>query len=225
MLNAATILPFDARAIALPVPTAAPAERGHRLQVARHEPVFLAGDEAAQLFEVVEGAVMLSMILEDGRRQIVDLVFAGGVVGLSETDAYGVTCEALVPSTLRGHWKHDVNRDEALRRLLFRQMERQICRLHDQVLSLGRKTAMEKVATLLVRFCELQGEGTELRGRRLDLPMTRSEMGDYLGLSLETVCRTLTDLQGQGLIEIGRQHGVVFIRQPRRLRQVASLVE
>jgi len=216
-----------ANAIAFPAAgrtVSAQRQDGQRIALDRHETVFLAGDEATQIFEVVEGAVMLSMLLEDGRRQIVDLVFPGGIVGLTAGGTYAATCETLTAATLRMHWRHDLARDEHLSLRLLERLERQICHLHDQSLSLGRKTAQEKVATLLVRFLSLAGKSEALAGR-LELPMTRAEMGDYLGLSLETVCRTLTDLQSQRILEIGRRHGAVTVLNPGRLRCLARLAD
>ena len=200
-----------------------------RMTYLKHQAVFRAGDPATRLFEVIEGAVMVYQLLDDGRRQVVDLVLPGGICGFSSNGHYTSTGEALKWSLIRGHAKSDIARADALREKLADFAEQQICRLHQHALTLGRKTAEERVCSLLMRFAEANSElvgrdGLAPRDRLvLDIPMTRGEMGDYLGLSLETVCRTLSDMQQKAMIEIGRKQGEVRIRSLRRLRELASL--
>ena len=114
-----------------------------------------------------------------------------------------------------------------------RSFERKICALHEHAVSLGRKTAEERVCSLLMsvageaqgrlqsgvpsRVAPSQAASSRVACRTLDVPMTRGEIGDYLGLSLETVCRILSDLQHQVIIEIGCKQGEVDVRSLRRL--------
>lgn len=203
--------------------------RSARMTYLKHQTVFRVGDPATRLFEVIEGAVMVYQLLDDGRRQVVDLVLPGGICGFSSSGHYASTGEALKWCLVLGHAKSDVACTDALRQKLAASAEQHICRLHQHALTLGRKTAEERVCTLLMRFAEANigfedQDGLAPRGGLLlDLPMTRGEMGDYLGLSLETVCRTLSDMQQKAVIEIGRKQGEVRICNLRRLRTLASL--
>ena len=203
--------------------------RSTRMTYLKHQAVFRAGDPATRLFEVIEGAVMVYQLLDDGRRQVVDLILPGGICGFSTSGHYASTGEALKWFLVRSHAKSDVARPDALRQKLIASAEQQICRMHQHALTLGRKTAEERVCTLLMLFAEanigfVDQDGPVPRGGlALDVPMTRGEMGDYLGLSLETVCRTLSDMQQKAVIEIGRKQGEVRIRNLRRLRELASL--
>jgi CRP-like cAMP-binding protein len=188
----------------------------------KHTPVFYAGDEATKLFEVISGSVMVYVLLVDGRRQVVDIVLPSGICGFSLKNTYISNCETLENSLIRVYHKRDIANSEELRSKILEKAEMQLCQMHEHALSLGRKTAEERVATLLARFSE-HGTINKHHCTIIELPLTRGEMGDYLGLSLETVCRILASLQKQGVIEIGRRHGEIIIVSLARLRRIASL--
>ena len=181
---------------------------------------------------------MIYQLLDDGRRQVVELVLAGGLCGFSSTGLHASTCEALRRTVVSSFTKSELRHLPELRNKMDAAAERQICALHEHAVSLGRKTAEERVCSLLMRLAgeaqrrlpsdltsraapsraaSLQATSSQATCRTLDVPMTRGEIGDYLGLSLETVCRILSDLQHQGIIEIGRKQGEVHVRSLRRL--------
>jgi CRP-like cAMP-binding protein len=195
---------------------------GKPIKFKKHAPIFYAGDEATKLFEVISGAVMVYVLLVDGRRQVVDIVLSGGICGFSLKNTYISNCETLENSSIRIYHKRDITNSEELRSKILDKAEMQLCQMHEHALSLGRKTAEERVATLLARFSE-HGTISKYHCTTIELPLTRGEMGDYLGLSLETVCRVLASLQKQGVIEIGRRHGEIIIVSLARLRRIASL--
>lgn len=200
---------------------------GKQVKYAKRRVVFHQGDPATHLFWVEQGAVMIQQYLEDGRRQLVEIVLPGGICGFTPHHAYSATCETLEPSVLRACRKAELERHEELGWSVEHQVERQICAAHDHALSLGRMTAQERVCALLAHFA---GSRPPKRFPRssddlnvgIHLPLTRGEMGDYLGLSLETVCRTLTELQRKGLIAIGPHHGDVLIHDLRRLKRIGA---
>ena len=196
---------------------------GSRTRLDRHESLFYAGDSANRVFEVEQGAVMVFILLADGRRQVVEIVLPGGICGFSSGVNYTSSCEALSPVTLRAYRRGDLKRHDALRTYMFEKAEHQLCLMHEHSLSLGRKTAEERVSSLLARFAEHGVISSADRSIAVDLPLTRGEIGDYLGLSLETVCRILTGLQNQGVIRIGRRHGEILIHNLRNLRRLAAL--
>lgn len=194
-----------------------------QMRLPKHRTVFLAGDDADRLFEVLSGAVMVYRILDDGRRQVVEVVTAGGVCGLSVGGVYESCCETLVPSVLRSCKKSELVRSDALRMRVMEKLQAQVCAMHEHAVSLGRKTAEERVCTIILRLGMRNPEGTS--GEDIILPLSRTEIADYLGLTLETVCRTLTDLQRRGFIEIGSKRSSIRILNMRKLRRAACVEE
>ena len=196
---------------------------GNKHRFAKHETVFRVGDAAGRFFEILAGALMVYQLLEDGRRQVVEVVLPGGMVGFSVDGLHPSSCEALTLVKLRSYGKWDVEHSAELSARVGAQAEKQMCAMHQHVLALGRKTAEERVAGLLARFAALGVVRASDRSIRLEVPMTRGEMGDHLGLSLETVCRTLTAFQQKGVLEVGKQRGEVVVKNIRLLRHLASI--
>jgi CRP-like cAMP-binding protein len=102
--------------------------------------------------------------------------------------------------------------------------------LQQHALALGRMTVQERVCTLLVTLMDAKqsfaAKDVNYGGpHHIHMPMTRAEIGDYLGLSLETVCRTVTDLRRKNVIRIGHHHGDVTIVQTIRPRQLAGFCD
>ena len=202
--------------------TQTPRPVGTKISFDRHETIFRAGDAAGGIFEILAGAVMVYQLLEDGRRQVVEVVLPGGMVGFAVNGSHPSTCEALTCVRLHSFRACDLDHSLELRARIGAQAQAQICAMHQHVLALGRKTAEERVAGLLARFAEL---GLRHSGRSisLELPMTRGEIGDHLGLSLETICRTLTGFQQKGVLALGRKRGEVIVKNLTRLRQMAGM--
>ncbi len=211
----------QARALASGIPAI-----GKVVTYAKRHAVFHQGDAATHLFWIERGAVMLQQYLEDGRRQLVEIVLPGGIVGIARDDVYSATCETLQPSDLRSCSKAELEFHPEFGWLVEHQIERQLCAAQEHALALGRMTAQERVCALLLRFVEevlLAQAGSSRIEQACDvvdlhLPMTRGEIGDYLGLSLETVCRTLTNLKRKGVIEVGPHHGDMVVKRLERLR-------
>ena len=216
VVSPASALPARMAEIHSPCPV------GTKISFDRHETIFRAGDAAGGIFEILAGAVMVYQLLEDGRRQVVEVVLLGGMVGFAVNGSHPSACEALTAAKLHSYRTCDVEHSLELRARIGVQAQAQICAMHQHVLALGRKTAEERVAGLLARFAEL---GLREFGRSIsiELPMTRSEIGDHLGLSLETICRTLTGFQQKGVLALGRKRGEVIVKNLTRLRQMAGL--
>lgn len=214
-----TALAIDRSAPRLAAPASAIVS-GAQMKLPKHRSLYLAGDEADRLFEVESGAAMLYRILDDGRRQVVEIVFPGGVCGLSTGALYESSCETLMPSVVRSFKKSDLERSDALRTRIVGKLQAQIARIHDHTVSLGRKTAEERICTLILRLRELEAAKPQSDGS-IALPMTRTEIADYLGLTLETVCRTLSDLSRRKLVEVGAKKSELKVPNLDRLRQVA----
>lgn len=171
----------------------------HALRVCAHVTLLHEGDPARRIMEVVEGAVMLTKLLPDGRRQVVELLGPGDVFGLAQQDAYACSAETLTPATLATHERGALERDPVLAARLLRRFEAQLCVMHSHALVLGRMSALERVAFFLLR---LMPEG--MVGSTLHLSMTRQEIADFLGLTLETVSRAFSELKRRGLVALHR---------------------
>jgi len=173
--------------------------------VAAGQPITHEGEPAESLFNVVSGAVKLYKLLPDGRRQITGFLFPGDFLGIALNDTYVYTAEALTPVRL---CRFPRRRLEALLREipnleheLLNEVATELVAAQDQMLLLGRKTARERVASFLLML----DRGTKRTNRPpniLDLPMSRGDIADYLGLTTETVSRTFTQLRKAGVIAL-----------------------
>ncbi len=189
---------------------------GPQIRYAREEEIFGEGEPAEYVYQVVSGAVRTYRILRDGRRQIDEFHFAGSYFGIEAGKEHRTTAEAMTDSTVLMARRMSLadlasHKGEVARKLLQLTIEG-LQRSQDHVVMLGRKTATERVAGLLLDLAERAG--TE---RVLQVPMSRQDMADYLGLTIETVSRTLTQLQADGVIEVPSARRIV-------LRDRASLM-
>jgi CRP/FNR family transcriptional regulator len=192
-----------------------PSQATETVRVAPRRTLYRAGDPIADLYEIVEGAVMFSALLEDGRRQIVEIAGPGALVGLASGDAHELSAETLSETVLRSIPIAHVAKDPALQRRIRQHMLARIDQLYRHAVLLGRKTATEKVATFLMDFVTSDG--------RVDLhTLTRQEIGDYLGLTIETVSRQLSRLRAAGIVAIDR-HGGIRVRSLEALWQKSGL--
>ncbi len=186
--------------------------------------VFREGDPAVNLYTITAGAVKLYKLLSDGRRQIVAFLFPGDFFGLSVNGIYAYTAEAMLPLMVCRfpRRKLDALLDELpmLEKKLLGATAQELAAAHDQMLLLGRKTAREKLASFLVmlgRRLSIKDRPSQL----LTLPMSRSDIADFLGLTIETVSRTLTGLRREGVIALPDANHVV-ISQYDLLGQIAE---
>lgn len=167
--------------------------------------IFREGDAASNIFTLVSGAVKLSKLMVDGRRQIVGFLFPGDFFGFGHNELYGYTAETLSPTTLCRFPLVSLDTVVAgsreLERRLLRRMIAELSFAQEQMLLLGRMNAREKVSHFLLmlsRRATHRGEPAS----PVAVPMSRLDIADYLGLTIETVSRTLTGLKKEGLIAI-----------------------
>jgi len=170
-----------------------------------NEPIFHSGDESLHVSNVVQGAVRLYNLLPDGRRQITGFLFAGDFLGMAANQEYAYSAEALTSVKLcrfpRRKLEALLDQLPALERRLLGAASNELVAAQDQMLLLGRKTAREKVASFLVRLSSRAVERGE-SANPVYLPMSRADIADYLGLTTETVSRTITNLREHGMIEM-----------------------
>jgi len=180
-------------------------------RVGEHDAVFYEGDPADRVYELIEGAVMLFKLLPDGRRQVVEIVAPNALFGIVGGKLYDCNAETLTPSVVRILDRRDIEQSSEFQGHVARCLRQQIERLHDHAVLLGRKSAFERVATFLMRFVPHRGQpgcsgpSGPKDEQMIELTMTRQEIADYLGLTIETVSRVISDLKRRGLIAIEKQ--------------------
>jgi CRP/FNR family nitrogen fixation transcriptional regulator len=172
---------------------------GLRASYAKDQEIF-AQDQAADVIHLVaSGAVRTSRLLGDGRRQVGDFYYPGELIGPEtgpvhrySAEALGDGVEVLVMrrATLRGALE-----DGELDRAIWEATRRELDRAQDHILVLGRKSACERVASFLIDQAQRGGNGGAA------LAMSRQDMADYLGLTIETVSRMLTQLQDASVVK------------------------
>lgn len=182
------------------------------------------GEPAVRVFNITSGAVRVYKLLPDGRRQITGFLFAGDFIGLTAGKTYAFSAEAIEDTTLcrfRAAEYHSLTRDRPnLEAALLGRAMHELAAAQGQMLLLGRKTARERLASFLLMMHDrdpLRASGESV----VRLPMTRSEIADYLGLTIETVSRELTKLKTAGIIHAVSLHDL-WIDRPDRLKALAS---
>ncbi|RMF14968.1 MAG: Crp/Fnr family transcriptional regulator [Alphaproteobacteria bacterium] len=181
------------------------AARATRFSLARGKTLILEGDPADNVYNIIEGDVVLSRIASDGRRQILGFLSKGDFIGLTLSEEYSFSAEALTEARLcrfdRRSLEELVERFPGVDRQIRRMGAATIDHLLDLVFALGRKTAEERVASFLHHQAHKQGCCLDPT-KELRLAMTRADIADYLGLTLETVSRTISRFKRDGLIEM-----------------------
>jgi len=165
------------------------------------ETLFSEGDDADGIYEVVSGMLRLYKLLPDGRRQITGFLSAGQILGLAPEGTHVYSAEAITDVTLcrypRAGFDRLIDEVPGLARRLLAVTSHELRAAQDQMLLLGRKAAAEKVASFLLLMADQQGSDDDVA-----VPMARSDIADYLGLTVETVSRTFTKLKTEGFIAL-----------------------
>jgi CRP/FNR family nitrogen fixation transcriptional regulator len=175
------------------------------VQAERDDEIVAQGEPAGYCYQVVSGCVRTVQLMEDGRRQVGEFLFPGDLFGWDAVGEHDFAAEAVTPVTLRRYPTRsldalaDANRDVARRLRVLSASRLRAGR--DRVVLLGRKTASERIASFLIEMARrINPDGRP----QIDLPMCRTDMADYLGLTIETVCRGLTQLRRSGTIAVTR---------------------
>ncbi|MEM1429334.1 MAG: helix-turn-helix domain-containing protein [Pseudomonadota bacterium] len=172
-----------------------------RVPAERH--LYMEGDDAHYLYEVKVGMLRLARVLENGRRQVIAFGLPGDIVGFPQGRVHHTDCDAVVDSVVQTHRRSALEScaDPRLHRFLTRAALREICAMQDHFMMLSSKLASEKVAAFLLTLAERTGTpGAD--GIAVKIAMRRVDIADFLGLSTETVCRTLTQFREMGLITL-----------------------
>ncbi|MDP3136161.1 MAG: helix-turn-helix domain-containing protein [Burkholderiaceae bacterium] len=185
----------------------------------KDEEVFAEGDAADFFYKVVSGTVRTYKLLNDGRRQIDEFHLAGDIFGLETGEAHRFSADAVDAATIvafrRRRFESLAHDDPALGDQIVTSMMRSLDRAHDHMMLLGRKTAHEKVASFLLDMARRVSNED-----RFELPMQRTDIADHLGLTIETVSRTLTQFARKGLIKLAAASRSVVLCDKAALRRL-----
>ncbi len=169
------------------------------------DPLFDESEAATSVFNVTAGTVKIYKLLPDGRRQVTGFLFAGDFLGLANSEIYAFSAEAVGPATLcrfpRKKLEALMERFPEIERQLLGRAGHELAAAQEQMLLLGRKSAKERIASFLLML----SKAALRRGQKenpVSVPMSRTDIGDYLGITTETVSRTFTQLKKNGLIAL-----------------------
>ncbi len=176
---------------------------GTVVAVGREQSLFFEGDRAECYFKVMKGSVRGCKLLADGRRHIGDFYLPGDFIGLDADESYSFSAEAVTDTTLVRYARRKVDaliaEEPRVARSLVDLMRGDLSNARDRLALLGHMTAMERIASFLLNLAN------RFDDKHIELPMTRTDIGDYLGLTMETVSRAFSQLKNDGVIT---QHGV-----------------
>jgi CRP/FNR family transcriptional regulator len=176
--------------------------------------LFHQGDDDRNIYKIETGLVRLYRILNDGRRQIISFRFAGDILGLEAGSERHCGAEAVTPVRVRSldrNSAYRLLRDEpALAPQLVSLLSQELEDARGQITVLNRRSAIERLAAFILELHRRQG------GRRtVEIPLSRTDIADFLGLTIETVSRNLTRLRAKRIIELPRIHSLVIIDRDR----------
>ncbi|QND65296.1 helix-turn-helix domain-containing protein [Mesorhizobium loti] len=166
--------------------------------------IYAQGEKAAAFYQVEFGAVRVYRLLADGRRQISAFHLAGETFGFEADSTHHFFAEAINSTGVRA-FRLTAGAD--MSRQLLPLALKGLTRAQEHLLVLGRQSAIERVAAFLVDIAERQG-GL----RQVELPMSRMDIGDYLGLTIETVSRIFTRLKDKGVIRLLSLRSIEIVR-------------
>jgi len=184
---------------------------GSLRRVEAKEFVFVEGDPISHLYRVESGAVALYKVLADGRRQVLGFAYPGDLIGLGAEGEHVMNAQAVKPTRLRclpvSALNQSLARDPMLGMKLYEALAKELAATRDLVLTTGQRSAIERVAGFLLALSRRNRRNGQ-DPKAFDLPMTRADIGDFLGLTIETVSRTFTKLKTLGVIGLPQTHSV-----------------
>jgi CRP/FNR family nitrogen fixation transcriptional regulator len=181
---------------------------GATLSYSRNTEIFGENEPAEYIYEVISGSVRTYKTFSDGRRQIGGFYLPGDIFGLEFSDEHTSSAEAITDAKVqvirRSALAALAARDVIVERDLFALTSRELRRMQERILLLV-KSAQGRVASFLLEMAERTAAGNAI-----ELPMSRQDIADYLGLTIETVSRTLTSLESCAAIEVPTSRRIVL---------------
>jgi CRP/FNR family transcriptional regulator, anaerobic regulatory protein len=183
-------------------------------RVEAKEHVFCEGDAVRHVYRVEAGLICTYRMMSDGRRQVVDFAFPGDIVGLGANGEHATSAQAIRPTRLRclpaAVLTDVMRRDSRLTVKLYETLAEELRAARELLLSVCQRSAAERLAAFLVALVR-RNERRGLDAETLDLGMTRTDIADFLGLTIETVSRTFTKFRSSGLIDIAQCTSIAIV--------------
>jgi len=195
---------------------------GTVVRFGRNETIFSDGDDASYSYRLISGTVRLCKLMSDGRRQIAEFLGAGNFLGFEWLETHAFTAEALTDVVAVRYVRRHLDRlgDERgdVRRSLMAVLSHDLWAAQNHLVMLGRQSARERVVSFLLALAERSGTKD---GGTIEVPMGRQDIADYLGLTIETVCRTISDLKRMRLIGVPNRTQI-SLTNLEKLREIAE---
>jgi CRP/FNR family nitrogen fixation transcriptional regulator len=186
----------------------------------KDEEIYGEDEPSDYVYQVISGSVRSYKLLSDGRRQIGAFYLPGDIFGLESGPVHRLTAEAVSDTTVRLVKRRSLEQAAGIRvqvaQSLWAMTAGELRHAEDHMLLLGRKSAMERVASFL-----LEMDRRLAKTGMMALPMCRRDIGDYLGLTLETVSRALSQLHNEGVLGFSGARQIV-LRNRQRLHTMDS---
>jgi len=183
-------------------------------RVEAKEFLFAEGDPTTHLFRVETGAISLYKVLADGRRQVVGFAYPGDLIGLGAEGHHVMNAQAIKATRLRclpvATLHQSAAKDPSVAFKLYEALARELAATRDLMLTTGQRSATERVVGFLLALSRRNVRNGQ-DPAEFEVPMTRADIGDFLGLTIETVSRTFTKLRTQGLIELPQSNCVKLL--------------
>jgi len=181
---------------------------GVAMSFGRNVEIYGENEPADYFYKVISGHVRTYKVLNDGRRQIGAFYLPGDIFGLEMNEEHSFSAEAITDCNILIIKRSAVialaARDNEVARQLWTWTGQELKRVQDHI-TLLIKTAQERVASFLLEMASRMA-----CDKTFDLPMSRQDIADYLGLTIETVSRTLTQLENSAAIELPSSRQVVL---------------
>ncbi len=217
--------------------TRPPANRPMRLDILAHrlitsvvrsydgkQHVFWEGDPASHVYKIETGHVCVYRMMSEGRRQVIDFAYPGDVIGLGALNEHSANAQATTKTRVRcvpiAVLHEAVRQDSHLGLQLYEAVSRELVTARELLCTISQRSAGERLAAFLIALSRRNQRCGEDPNAIL-LPMTRNDIADFLGLTIETVSRTFTKFRMRGLIEL-EQSVQVTIRDAHAVLELAE---
>jgi CRP/FNR family transcriptional regulator, nitrogen fixation regulation protein len=191
----------------------------HQFKYKRGTEVFGEAEPAEYVYQVREGAIRTYKLLSDGRRQIGAFHLPGDIFGLENGDIYRFTADAIIDTTVWLATRESVfgGLTEVGAAVTLKLVNRSLEHVENHLLLLGRQTSLEKIASFLLEMDRRLEQPAQI-----SLPMSRRDIADYLGLTLETVSRAMSTLRRQGALSVkGLTQREIVLHDRTKLAEIA----
>jgi CRP/FNR family transcriptional regulator len=198
--------------------------RGQTRTLEAKEHLFCEGDPASHVYRVEVGHICIYRMMPDGRRQVVDFAYPGDLIGLGALAEHSDSAQAMERTIVRAMslatLRELAQSDTRLGIKLYEALSRELMAARELLFTVSQRTAAERIAAFLLALSRRNVRRGESPSE-IVLPMTRMDIADFLGLTIETVSRTLTKLRTEGVIDL-EQCILVSILKPETLANLAQ---